>query len=63
MLLNLNADIDVVDNAEKNAIHVAAECGKVECVKLLGQIAPGSVNYSSETGKSPLHFAAMNGQK
>ena len=63
MLLKLSANIDATDNAEKNPIHVAAEYGEVGCVKLLGEYAPGSINYSSETGKSPLHFAAMNGHK
>lgn len=63
MLLEKNADIEGTDNEERTPIHVAAEHGMTKCVMLLGEHTPGSVNYSEETGKSPLHLAAIKGFK
>lgn len=63
MLLEKNADVDIADNEERTPIHMAAENGQTQCVKLLGEHTPGCVNYAEETGKSPLHLAAIKGHK
>ena len=63
MLLEKNADVDLTDNYERTPIHEAAEHGMTKCVTLLGEHTPASVNYSEETGKSPLHLAAIKGFK
>ena len=63
LLLEKNADVDLTDNDERTAIHVAAEHGMTKCVTMLGEHTPASVNYSADAGKSPLHLAAIAGFK
>ena len=63
MLLEKNADIELTDNEERTAIHVAANYGMTKCVTMLGEHTPTSVNYTADAGKSPLHLAAIAGFK
>ena len=63
VLLENGADIDLGDNEEMTALHVAAKEGHDECVKLLGEASPGIINCTDAKGRSSLHLAAISGHR
>ena len=61
ILLSKSAEVDFGDHEDKTPLHIAAEMGHKQCVTMLGEASPGSVNSTDERGRSPLHHAAING--
>ena len=62
-LLDKKCALGFRDVSERTALHLAASHGHVTCVDLLGKAAPTHVNDHDERGLTPLHLAAMKGNR
>ena len=64
MLLRKCSGTVVYFEDNKTIIHVAAENGKIFCLKMLINIWPRDyINMVDSNGRSALHLAAMNGHR
>lgn len=60
-LLEKNADPDIKDENGSTALHISANSGNLELVKLLLQNETSSINAGAEWGNTPLHLACERG--
>jgi ankyrin repeat protein len=59
-LLNLGADVNVLDNDRRTPLHHAAESGKARVIALLVQRGASTGTKDSLKGKTPLELAATD---
>lgn len=57
-LISLGADRDARCAGGKHLLHVAAEGGNVQLVRMISEADPGAVHMADEVGRIPLHYAA-----
>ncbi|KAM4771818.1 E3 ubiquitin-protein ligase HACE1 isoform 2-T2 [Rhinophrynus dorsalis] len=63
LLSNSKFDVNYAfGRVKRNLLHIAANCGSVECLVLLLKRG-ANPNYQDISGCTPLHLAARNGQK
>ena len=64
-LLCERGDVDV-DKGHKNsgdtALHFAANCGRMECMRILLDVGKANVNAKNNKSDTPLHSAALGGR-
>jgi ankyrin repeat protein len=63
VLLDLNADITACDYTQWNALHIATCDGNMEIMEMLlaHKQADAVINAKTNTGSTPLHYAAREG--
>ncbi|XP_028398467.1 serine/threonine-protein phosphatase 6 regulatory ankyrin repeat subunit B-like [Dendronephthya gigantea] len=61
ILLSFNPNMRAIDDRGKCPIHIAAENGQTECVKLLVQSDKCSVHVTDFMWRTPLHLACLSG--
>ena len=64
-LLCERGDVDV-DKGRKyggaTALHFEANCGRMECMRILLDVGKANVNAKDNDSNTPLHYAAMEGR-
>ncbi|XP_077980292.1 transient receptor potential cation channel subfamily A member 1-like isoform X2 [Glandiceps talaboti] len=61
LLITSNAEVDGKDFDERIPLHIAASCGRLECVRLLAEACPTKINDDDVDGRTPLLLAAEEG--
>lgn len=62
VLIDMGADVDVVNNSGSSALMYACATGKIECVEILLE-AKANIEKKGLYGQTPLHAAAMRGDE